>query len=74
MRITLRETLLGNINELQAKGYGVYDDNKPVTDNILNTETQKDKPTYKLWIWDAIDCIKSEGHRHNRDRLYGFGE
>ena len=45
MRITLRETLLGNINELQAKGYGVYDDNKPVIDNIPNLYTNKDTQT-----------------------------
>ena len=74
MYSTPKETLYVNINELQAQGYEVDDDNKPVHDIILNPETQQGTPTYKSWVWGGIDHIKSAVHRHERDRLSGFGE
>ena len=40
MRITPREIICKNINELQSQGYEVDDDNDPVPDNIPNPENQ----------------------------------
>ena len=73
MRITPETTII-KINKLRSQVYEVDDVNKLVTDNITNPETQRDAPKYKPWVWNGINCRKSAGQRHKRDRLYGFDE
>ena len=46
MCITPKSTLQKNTIELQAQGYEVDDDNKPVPNNTPNPDTQWDTPTY----------------------------
>ena len=42
MSIKPKENLHKNINEIRAQEYGVDDDNEPIPDKILNSETQRD--------------------------------
>ena len=74
MSITPKATLCKNINELQEQCYDVYDNKKPVPDNIPNPKTQRDTPTYKPWGWNDIDHRKVSGQHHERDRMSDFGE
>ena len=41
MRITPKETFQKNVNKIQAQGYKIDVDDKPVPDRIPNQETEK---------------------------------
>ena len=71
--LTPKYTLQKNINRLWKQGCEVDDYNNTDPNNILNTGTQPDLPTYKQWVQDRINWRKSEGHYNERDRLTVLG-